>query len=131
MARNSRSRRNVVARRSLPRSVRTVRPSGVTSRRSVRAPVTPVGRSLSPWVFSTATVSKRPTRRINVNTHRVNKISRLRFAQVKPVSVKVFSEKSICQRRAERAEVIHATGKAGKGGQKSPRFTRNSKVRCK
>lgn len=36
----------------------------------------------------------------------------------------------ICSARAMREEVIHAIGKSGRGGQKSPRWTKKSKVRC-
>lgn len=36
----------------------------------------------------------------------------------------------ICASRAQRAEVMHATGQAGKRGQKRPNWTSKSKVRC-
>jgi len=37
---------------------------------------------------------------------------------------------SICVNRQSRAEVMHATGRAGKVGQKTPVWTKKSKVRC-
>lgn len=39
--------------------------------------------------------------------------------------------KSICDSRREREEVIHATGKAGRRGQRRPLWTKQSRVRCK
>lgn len=36
----------------------------------------------------------------------------------------------ICTSRAIRAEVIHATGNAGRKGQKRPRWTEKSKIKC-
>jgi hypothetical protein len=39
--------------------------------------------------------------------------------------------KTICTRREERREIIHATGNAGKVGQNKPKFTLTSTVRCK
>lgn len=35
-----------------------------------------------------------------------------------------------CVRRRTRTEVIHALGHAGRGGQKSPRWTERSKIKC-
>lgn len=40
-------------------------------------------------------------------------------------------EKTVCDRRRERREVLFASGKGGKKGQKAPVWTLNSKVRCK
>lgn len=37
----------------------------------------------------------------------------------------------ICVRRSMRTEVLHATGKAGKGGQRKPRYNAHSNIRCK
>lgn len=37
----------------------------------------------------------------------------------------------ICAARAQRSEVLHATGQAGRKGQRKPRFTAASKLRCK
>jgi len=39
-------------------------------------------------------------------------------------------EVSICTNRAVRKEVIFATGKSGRNGMKTARFTPNSKVKC-
>lgn len=39
--------------------------------------------------------------------------------------------KTVCEERSERREVMFATNKAGRSGQKTPRFTAKSKVRCK
>lgn len=36
----------------------------------------------------------------------------------------------VCLGRSARREVLHALGKAGKRGQKRPRFTAKSKVKC-
>lgn len=36
----------------------------------------------------------------------------------------------VCARRQIRKEVLHAFGKSGKGGQKSPRYNSTSKIRC-
>lgn len=35
-----------------------------------------------------------------------------------------------CVRRHTRTEVIHALGHAGRGGQKSPRWTKKSRIKC-
>lgn len=37
---------------------------------------------------------------------------------------------NLCVGRAQRKEVIHATGNAGRRGQKTPKWTAKSKVRC-
>lgn len=37
----------------------------------------------------------------------------------------------ICARRQIRREVMHAFGKAGRGGQKSPKFNEYSKISCR
>lgn len=41
------------------------------------------------------------------------------------------NKKSVCASRSERKEVMHATGKAGRVGQKSPVWTLLSRRRCK
>lgn len=38
---------------------------------------------------------------------------------------------TVCEARAQRKEVMHATGNAGKRGQNVPVFTANSKIRCR
>lgn len=141
MSRNRRSRRDVSrASRRLPRASSAYDP-GVTmgfrrkpSKRRIQAAV---DRSLR---YPQSVMTLYPLsefgfpnmgRRANVNTQRVKKISRPRFARNGTKAVQVFQEKSICEKRSERSEVMHAIGKAGKGGQKSPRFTSKSKVRCK
>lgn len=47
------------------------------------------------------------------------------------IKVAVPEELSMCERRRRRKEVMFAKRKAGKGGQKRPRWTENSKVNCK
>lgn len=37
----------------------------------------------------------------------------------------------VCVRRKQRAEVLHATKRTGKGGQRKPRYNRFSDVRCR
>jgi len=37
----------------------------------------------------------------------------------------------ICQRRSARRQVMHATGKAGKSGQRKPRYNAYSKISCR
>lgn len=39
--------------------------------------------------------------------------------------------RSTCESRQTRKEIIHATGKAGRVGQRKPRFTLQSKISCK
>lgn len=43
----------------------------------------------------------------------------------------VFNKRDVCVQRAQRAEVMHATGKAGRGGQKTPVWTDRSSIKCK
>ena len=49
---------------------------------------------------------------------------------IAPVPV-VRPEKTICSRRQERKEVIHAFNHSGKAGQKTPVRTPNSNIHCK
>ena len=51
-------------------------------------------------------------------------ISHIAPAPVRP-------QKTICARRQERKEVIHAFNHAGKAGQKAPKRTPNSNIHCK
>lgn len=37
----------------------------------------------------------------------------------------------VCVRRSQRREVLHALGKTGQGGQKSPKYNWQSKIHCK
>lgn len=46
-------------------------------------------------------------------------------------AVAATAPKTVCEQRQTRREVMFATNKAGKVGQKKPRFTLNSKIRCK
>lgn len=48
-----------------------------------------------------------------------------------PALVAPSSQSLVCARRHQRAEVLHATGKTGKRGQKSPVWTSKSKINCK
>lgn len=41
------------------------------------------------------------------------------------------NDKTICERREVRKEIMHATGRAGKGGQAPPKWTRESYVKCR
>lgn len=43
----------------------------------------------------------------------------------------LFKENTICASRAERREVMHATGSAGKKGQRPAQWKPSSKTRCK
>lgn len=46
-------------------------------------------------------------------------------------SPKAPKEHTVCSRRNERKRVIFATGQAGKGGQKAPVWTNESRIRCR
>lgn len=37
---------------------------------------------------------------------------------------------TLCEARQERTEIIHALGHAGKSGQKTPIWTKKSRIKC-
>lgn len=87
--------------------------------------------------------------RRGINTHvqqrqnqgsRQNRTSPDRFAYLRSFprqekAIETFRQGSprkmtLCERRDERTEVLHALGHTGKTGQKSPVWTRKSRIKC-
>lgn len=61
------------------------------------------------------------------------RLSKLRPAAFQPTSAIAFEEPRVavvCVRRKIRKEVLHATGFAGKRGQRKPRYNEASEVNC-
>lgn len=52
------------------------------------------------------------------------------FAPVTTTAPQSVVKEKICVDRSTRKEIMHATGNAGKRGQKSPVWKKSSKVRC-
>lgn len=135
--RSNRRRREELTKRSLPpvrfSNRRTDRTRRDRSRRS-RSPVlaSPVSShvALNPYFadlrnFYVSSVAHP----VNVNKAKVD-----RKAKVKPLRYPTISttpEKTICESRSERKQVMFATGSAGRKGQRTPMWTQKSKVRCK
>lgn len=94
-------------------------------------------------VNETVRISKRsPNYLFKVITNRVQKTVPQRykpsFVNVAPTRisedrVRISDHKKLpeCQKRSVRKEIMHALNKAGKGGQKSPIWTRLSRKKCK
>lgn len=86
----------------------------------------PIGRN--PFQSNWKRVEHAP----NVNNTRPP-VSTFKAAVIAPLtSVSALPERTrMCVQRAQRTEVLHAIGKAGKTGQKRPVWTQKSKIRCK
>lgn len=75
--------------------------------------------------------SGRPARVVaTVNENPSQLLSRPRAVSLSGLSFSVPSSVSVCVSRGTRKEVLHATGKAGKIGQRKPRRTPNSSISC-
>lgn len=91
----------------------------------------PRGKSRSLRSLSGRIVRPRPHVRPRVRLHRDARTRRF-----VPAVVDLFVEHRlprdavICARRNIRKEVLHALGKAGRGGQRPPRRTANSDIHC-
>lgn len=136
MGRSSRSRkrRDIVAKRSLPLSYsRRLRDRKRAEARSrSRSPLLLSPRAfgarleLAPYratrkAFTVTPVLHSP----NVN-RKVDRSVRFRPAQLPTKSVK-----TVCESRKERKQVMFASGRAGRKGQRTPIWTKQSKLRCK
>lgn len=77
--------------------------------------------------------TSRPLKRRDDNNRRVTGSVGTSFYNPTPIRAFVEEVKidPVCSRRAERREVIFASGKGGQKGQKPPVWTPKSKVRCK
>lgn len=49
------------------------------------------------------------------------------YSNVKPIE----SALTVCVKRQQRKEILHALGKSGQAGQKKPRFTAASLIKCR
>lgn len=61
---------------------------------------------------------------------KLNTLEKLKYFNARDLSYDLPNKHPICQRRQERREIMFATGKAGKGGQKPLKLPRIN-IRCK
>lgn len=131
MARRQR-RRDAVTNRRLPTrrsSTRATSDYGYDERRN-RYETTEFQSRLLPYrQKSPSRLFENVNNRKSVPTNRAY-LPKLRVGQVVSQNLPQ-RQKSLCEQRQTRVEVIHATGNAGRRGQRSPIWTRKSKVRCK
>lgn len=78
--------------------------------------------------------SRRPLRLVDRKMSNPDRFAHLRKFPSQTKAIVAFSEPSdvvVCVRRSIRREVMHATGKAGRRGQKKPKFNALSKISCR
>lgn len=80
------------------------------------------------YTYSTPTPAVESPVRVVFGPETQSRASRS-ILHIAPASVR--PQKTICARRQERKEVIHAFNHAGKAGQKAPVRTPNSNIHCK
>ncbi len=103
-----------------------------TNRRGMRAPSTSVVRRDPRRFLPDPKKFPYPIRRINVPKKIIRNIpSKYTKTYISPDPNAVYNQRdAICLERAQRREVIHATRKSGKTGQKKPTYTAKSKIIC-
>lgn len=129
-----RGRRNRISNRRLPTSFRSTLQTYdpmATLRRAL-------GYGRSPFAesdFFATTQSKRRVAKREIQIQKSRQLAKSTFfktfsppSQVAGKSVTGLT--NLCLERAQRSEVLHATKKTGRSGQKSPRWTDKSKIKC-
>nr|QJB20432.1 MAG: hypothetical protein [Microvirus sp.] len=120
------------------RSSNTQRRDVVTSSLSASLPLGVPKKQLRPVLSSLSVVEDRrtfhPLRWLRpagvIKSVRSRSLIIPRAAQAARNRFAVPADVAICVRRKQRREVLHALNKAGRGGQRKPRFNRFSSVRC-
>lgn len=137
---------SIIANRRLPvfsikSSTETRRTSGLTlfEDRRLWTPTPDVARLLDYSQYSLTDVPRvshhasirRPGRKIEKKNRNPFGVSKLFWNAPRVVAFADPSSTLICMRRSRRREVMFARRKAGKRGQKRPRFNRFSKISCR
>lgn len=97
-------------------------------------PFTVSGKPSSVMLDSVSTTRPR-ARRVSTVGYEGTTVSRTKFRSVTPFktlqTLSAAEPVALCVRRARRQEVLFAKNKAGRKGQRRPRWTQLSKLKCK
>jgi len=127
-----RGRRNKISNRRLPTSLRSTLRTAYDPMATLRRAL---GYGRSP--FAETDFVTRPRIAVKKQIQKPRQLAKSTFPKTfSPPSQSQMAQKSVkqltnlCLDRAQRTEVLHALRKAGTAGQKTPRWTYKSKIKC-
>lgn len=130
-SRNTKSRSSRVTR--TPRSNRRLRSPSIDNS-LLNLILSPTKQAIAPSFGSSARSKNKTKKREIIYISGEDAPTRSRRKTYSSFSTPVYSLNnplSVCIRRKQRKEVLHALGKTGQSGQNAPRYTQNSSTHCK